>query len=105
MPFEFFRNYGPTKNRPSTVQSGEILLPGKKKIILEEATHVGDDEIFDSVTVKGRGIWIGRGHVDKGNDTALIKRSGRHALIKRGETIIINFDGLEKEVQISSVNP
>ena len=54
MPFEFFRNYGPTKNRPSTVQSGEILLPGKKKIILEEATHVGDDEIFDSVTVKGR---------------------------------------------------
>ncbi len=104
MPFEFLRNYGPTKNKPSTVNSGEILLPGKKKIILEELTYSGGGEFFDSVTVKGKGIWIGRGHVDKGNDTALIKRGGRHALLKRGETLIVNFDGLDKEVEITSVN-
>ncbi len=104
MPFEFSRNYGPTKGKLKTVQSGLIVLPGKKEILLEEATHVGHGQIFDSVTVRGRGIWINRGHVDKGNDKPIIKRGGRHALLKRGETVIVNFDGLEKEVEITSVN-
>lgn len=104
MPFEFCRNYGPTKNKPSTVKSGEILLPGNRKIILEEGTHTGEGVIFDSVTVKGRGVWIGRGHVDEGNDGALIQRGGHHAILKRGETVVVSFDGLEKEVEITSVN-